>query len=220
MEEAILTRLDRLEAQNRRLKRAGVGALVIAAAVLLMGQARPVRTVEAQNFLLKDANGTVRARLSIELADRPTLSLLDAHGSPLVSLAGGQDPFLTLNRAGSEEQVTISVSRELSGLAVYGKDKGGPYHGLQAGLGVVKGTPGVDLFGEHGEQVTLNLETGMPKLLLFRNGASGFLADTESIQISDGQGFQAVLGTTNLQVPRTGETRKTSAASIVLFGKD
>ncbi len=34
------------------------------------------------------------------------------------------------------------------------------------------------------------------------------------------EGFQTVLGGTDLETPRTGETHKTSAASVVLFDKD
>jgi hypothetical protein len=40
------------------------------------------------------------------------------------------------------------------------------------------------------------------------------------IKVSDGQGFEATLGTTDLVTPRTGESHKTSAASLVMFDKD
>ena len=50
----ITEHLEKLERQNRRMKQAGVVALIIAAAVLLMGQASPNRTVEANEFVLRD----------------------------------------------------------------------------------------------------------------------------------------------------------------------
>ncbi len=43
---AVVERLEKLEKHNRRLKQRGAVALIIAAAVSLMGQASPQRTVE------------------------------------------------------------------------------------------------------------------------------------------------------------------------------
>ncbi len=61
---AVLERLERLERSNRRLKVSGLVLLLGLAAVGLMGQARPaLQTVEAQEFVVKDAGGVVRARL-------------------------------------------------------------------------------------------------------------------------------------------------------------
>jgi len=39
-------------------------------------------------------------------------------------------------------------------------------------------------------------------------------------KLSDSQGYQTAIGSTDLSTPRTGETHKTSAASVVLIGKD
>lgn len=40
------------------------------------------------------------------------------------------------------------------------------------------------------------------------------------IELSDKQGFQTIVGVANLESPKTGETHKTSAASLVIFDKD
>ena len=56
----LMERLEKLEKQNRRLKQVGAVALVLAASILLMGQAPARRTVEANEFILKDASGNVR----------------------------------------------------------------------------------------------------------------------------------------------------------------
>ena len=47
--------------ENRRLKQFGITAMILIAAVLAMGQARPPRTIEAEVFLLKDVDGNVKA---------------------------------------------------------------------------------------------------------------------------------------------------------------
>jgi hypothetical protein len=41
-----------------------------------------------------------------------------------------------------------------------------------------------------------------------------------SLSIADPNGFRSVIGSVDLETPRTGERHKTSAASVVLFGKD
>ncbi len=50
-------RVEHLERENRRLKQFGIAALVLIAAVVAMGQARPARTIEAEEFLLKMQTG-------------------------------------------------------------------------------------------------------------------------------------------------------------------
>jgi len=64
--EQIQQRLLQLERQNRRFKQVGAIVLIVMAALFVMGQAAPGRkTVEAQEFILKDASGKVRATLSM-----------------------------------------------------------------------------------------------------------------------------------------------------------
>lgn len=217
--QSLIERVEKVEKQNRRLKQIGLGVAVLAGAVLLMGQARSNRTIEAEKFVLKDANGRIRARLGMEADDRPTLALLDAKGFPLVSMGAGESPFLILCKGSCENQVQLGAySSDLFGLALYGNDKGA-FHGLRVGLGVVKGVPGLNLFGEDStQQASLDLETG-PRLLL--SGEDGdVLLEKASLEISDKQGFSTRVGSTALETPRTGESHKTSAASVVLFGKD
>ena len=76
--EIMSGRLEKLERQNRRMKQAGAVVLLFAGALLLMGQAPPRRMVEANEFVLKDGNGRVRAILSA--ATSPTLYFLDENG--------------------------------------------------------------------------------------------------------------------------------------------
>jgi hypothetical protein len=61
--EDLLDRLAKLEKQNRRFKLLGVAALVGVTLLLVMGQAPAKKTVEANEFVLKDDRGNIRARL-------------------------------------------------------------------------------------------------------------------------------------------------------------
>lgn len=45
-------------------------------------------------------------------------------------------------------------------------------------------------------------------------------AGMPSLTVSDNEGFQTTVGTELLETTRTGETHKTSAASVVLFDKE
>ncbi len=64
--ETLSRRLDKVEWENRRLKLAGVVALTVIAAVVLMGQAtesKVVKVIEAEKFVLRDGQGRQRAEL-------------------------------------------------------------------------------------------------------------------------------------------------------------
>lgn len=153
-------RMENLEHENRRLKRIVALAAVTGASLLLMGQAKSSRTVEAEKFVLRDANGNVRGELSVESLGEPRLTLRDARGFPVVSVAGGDEPFLTMMRPGTNEQVTLSNNRTGYGLALYGKE-------IQVGLAVTNGVPALSLFDAHGkERATVDLMSDEPRLSL------------------------------------------------------
>ena len=64
--ETLARRLYKVEWENRRLKLAGVVALAVIAAVVLMGQAtesKVVKVIEAEKFVLRDGQGRQRAEL-------------------------------------------------------------------------------------------------------------------------------------------------------------
>ena len=76
--QAVLGRLEKLERQNRRLRRLGFAPLLLIGGVLLVAQCAPSsRTVQAQRFDLLDSAGRTRAELSM-LADGPALKLYDS----------------------------------------------------------------------------------------------------------------------------------------------
>lgn len=91
--DTLTQRLDRLERQNWRLKQMAGLILVGIAALVLMGEALPKsRTVEAEEFVLKDASGRVRAilgadRFSGEGEPQHGLFLYDASGRARARLA-------------------------------------------------------------------------------------------------------------------------------------
>jgi len=81
--ETLARRLDGVERENRWLKRAGVLALAVIAAVVLMGQVKPQsRTIETENLIIKDEKGVIRVKLALR-----GLRMYDRNGKIKVELS-------------------------------------------------------------------------------------------------------------------------------------
>lgn len=173
---AMMNRLERLEKQNRSFKQIGTLGLILIGSVLLMGQASPKRTVEANEFVLKDSSARIRGRLSIK-NDGPMLELLGNSGETGAVLAVGADGA-----------------------------------GLSLGYGNSRYMPVNLTMGKSGPDLNLNDATGHIHLSI--------LSGSPSLELLDKEGFITAIGGTDLKTPATGETHKTSAASVVLFDKD
>jgi len=193
-------RLEKLERQNRRMKLAGLGAFVIAGTLLLMGQARPVQpsTIRGNRFVLVDAQGQERAVIEMYKGG-PVLALCNANKNPsavlsTLSLIGD----LSLCGANRQARALDAFSAAGPSLALYDA------HGTpRAQLGVSWGYSGLTLSDVNGKtRAGLHAFSGGPMLDLY-----------------DASGFEAIVGSTDV-LTSTGETHETSAASIVLFGKD
>jgi hypothetical protein len=233
--QALADRVTRVEAQNRRLKKATIAALVLVSAVLVMGQAGTRRILEANEFVLKDNSGTARARLSMETTNRPTLTFYGEKNPISASLAGGDEPFLILNRAGTDQQVQLGANRDFYGLGLYEKE-------IRAGISVQNGNPGIELFnesgkprvsieaGKTGEFILLGDTAGKESSMLWNSGVSilgkagSFRLELgeegPSLDLKDNEGYSTTLGRTDLIALGSGRKERTPAASLVLFGKD
>jgi hypothetical protein len=89
----------------------------------------------------------------MEMKERPTLSFYNDYNSISTSLAGGDEPFLVLNRPGTLETVQLGANRTFFGLGIYEKE-------IRAGLSVQNGVPGLELYNESGKpQVGLELSS-------------------------------------------------------------
>jgi hypothetical protein len=177
--ESLNNRLARLESQNHRFKQLAVVGLV-GAALLLMGQTPVKKTVEANEFILRDQSGNVRARLSMPDDAMPQMLFLDGKGNPSLELTGG----------------------------------------IAGALG-----SSVGIFDAQGERVGMffsGLDGGNFWLRPKGPGSSLVMLVPGSVEISDDEGFATEVGVVQLvtsRTSRTGETHKTSAASLVMLDK-
>jgi len=176
--QSLCERLERFEGQNRRLKRCGLGVLLLAGAIGVMGQAG-----------LVDAEGQARATLGMD-GRVPQLCLYDTRGRTRVSLqvdSVGQPALIFHDEAGNETVTFV---------------------GMEDGPG---------LWLSPGASRSLSLQD-----MLKQKGGIGLYLGKEgpAIQIEDVNGFSTVAGKFSLITPKTGETRHTSAASLLLFDKE
>jgi hypothetical protein len=92
--EALVRRLERVERENRRLKRIGFAVLAGITALVLMGQAKPdkvAEVVEAEKFVLREPSGKLRASLGVGADGVASLSLTDRAEKPHAVLAASRD---------------------------------------------------------------------------------------------------------------------------------
>lgn len=88
---AIAERVSTLERQNRVLRQGMIANIVVFLSIILMGQAKPSpRIVEAQQFVLKDANGAVHGRLGV-LPKGSEMILGNDTAQPIMSMRVGTD---------------------------------------------------------------------------------------------------------------------------------
>jgi hypothetical protein len=214
---AITERLDRLEKENRRLKRLGLAALAVMGAALVMGQSPTNRTLEANEFILKDASGSVRATLKMNKGE-PWLTLSGSNGKSEATLMPDAVEFADSN--GIDRVMLGSHS------AAFYQREGGKNVVTDEGPGLVlsgpDGTGRADLRGmTDGAALYLyGPNRDRDNKLLRVTLSSGAGGNGPSLSISDDQGFQAVVGSVSLLAPSTGGSTRLSAASMVLFDKD
>ncbi len=109
--QSLAARMDKLEAQNRRWRLASI-LLAVSSASLVLIAAKPAdpvdsavihaRTVEAQDFVVKDADGQIRARLTLnpqikikKEANGPTFNMNAPLGPALQFYDGKGDAIWT-----------------------------------------------------------------------------------------------------------------------------
>ena len=142
----ILERIRELEVQNRRLKKWNVVILTSLCVIILMGQAMPSpHVVEAQKFVLKDAEGNVRGWMGT-IGKGSELNLGNVNAQPMMRFVVGTDSSL-LHLFGSHQ----------SGMS-FGLDSGTPDISIVGAEGT--GAARV-AFGDFGPSLTLTDAKGL-----------------------------------------------------------
>jgi hypothetical protein len=213
--QQVMDRLERVEAQNRRLVRGGLALVLLCGSALLIAEKPFARDIEAERFTLKDAAGKVRAELAMTEAGGPELVLYSDGGIKALLNADNSGPNLVLWRG--DAIAHLSADKHGPSLKLFGP-KGTEGTGVgDATLGIDNDGPSFELFGPEGTGVgdaNLNVGKDGPSFRLVGNGDKGSADLTVGgagphLFLKDLQGFSASLGSEALATP-------TTAASIYL----
>ena len=160
--QALADRVSRLETQNRRLKMAGLAFVTLASALLLMGQTRSSRLMEASEFRLTDANGRTRARLAMGVGGGPTLTFFDTKDLPIAGIDGGKEPSLFLTGWDNAAHILLRITKDSYGIDLADKRP-------RATLSVSNNSTGLDFWDEFGDpQATMSVDKSSGNIT-FRN---------------------------------------------------
>jgi hypothetical protein len=188
--KSLYERVERLERQNRWMKRMGAAAILSAGVLLVSGQAKvdTKKTVDANEFVLKDTNGVVRAKLGmgvVLMTKGPGLVLYDDRAQQMATFAtSDEEARIYLGSSGSIPNSTSSS--------------------------IWAGVPGKD-----GSGVGITGPSGVVRMIL-----DGAVIGGPQISMEDKEGFETHIGKTDLVSRKTGKTEQTSAASVVMFDKE
>jgi len=131
----VLERLERIEHQNRNLKRSWAAAVFGVLALILMGQAMPNKVpevIEAQKFVLRDSQGRGRATLGFTPDNSPALILNQTDGTIGTTLKAGPQgrSMLSLYDRGGNPRALLSVDTDGSTGLTFGDAAGKARAGL------------------------------------------------------------------------------------------
>jgi hypothetical protein len=143
----VLERLQNLETQNQRLRRAlGIIVILVCSFAALGMAAKKGRSVQANEFLLKDTDGTVRAALRMG-STGPRLLFYDENGKAVRALMGvlGSGPALGLYDKSGKTRISLAVASNGANLTFNDADEK-----LRAELGMSGESPNLMFFNADG----------------------------------------------------------------------
>ena len=233
----LVLRLDRLERENRRLKRIGALVVVVISGVFMMGQALPKnRIVEAEKFVLKDTGGKVRAILgaahpyakapSAELITLPA-TRLEGYGLHLYGADGryrsgfaewpGGGGYFTLRDTRTPSSINLNVGSDHAVLEL--SPTGASYEEAEhkAQRKIEEWAKKWDAAKTAEERYSIWADNPRKINVAVRLRTS---SRWSSLKIGTKGNIRAVLGYTKLENTRTGVVEHRPVSSLVLFDKD
>ncbi len=123
--DTMMQRLERLERENRSMKRTGIAALACLCFVALIGATSAKnKTVEAQNFIVKDAQGRTLADFGLRADGMPKMELYDNGGRSRAVLSSLPDGSAALVIHGTDgKRLAVStIGTGAIGFTMFDKD--------------------------------------------------------------------------------------------------
>jgi hypothetical protein len=201
-------RLERLERDNRRLKRVAIAGIAMAAVLGVIYSVacssgrnsaviKPdVEKVTVREFDMVDGAGKVRVKIAMDCPQgdncQPSIKMFDPDGKAVTSIGAG-----ALTVSGKEKEASLLSDRLQFNVSSKGS---APSVTAEVGSGTAGGGL-LSLEGNNGRYVRVN-------------------ANSPNIEIKDAQGYVMNLGAADLTTVVSGETSQTTADSILMFGND
>ncbi len=108
--DSLVSRMDRLERQNRSLKLAIYGLTVcIVAGLLTAASQAPNRMIDAEEIVLRDGNGNVRMKIEVNNEEGVVQSFLDANGEARIKTLIQPDGVARLRFMDEAGQVRLGM---------------------------------------------------------------------------------------------------------------
>ncbi len=231
VEKSIVVRVERLERENRRLKRVLLLAAVVVAAGLMLAPSapkkKPLETVKSREVQILDDQGNVRVSMKLDASGDPVLELTGAKGGGARLAVAGERTALSLS---DEKRVRASLEitkddamldlEDAEGKRTASVQAGGILGCLledtrtgrdEAGLVIGDTGPVVALSAPDAAgaaEVTLAVSQGSEPLIAVSRGKAAARLDVTSagdpsVTLTDADGHdRAVLGVTKLEVER------------------
>jgi hypothetical protein len=201
-------RLEKLELDNRRLKRAAVAGITLAVALGIIysvacssdrnsGGIKPdAEKVTTREFDVVDGAGKVRVKIAMDCHSatncQPSIKMFDRDGKAVTSVGAG-----SVAVSGEKETASLQGDRLQFNVASEGSKPR-----VTAEVGSGSGGGGLlSLAGTGGSYVLVN-------------------ANSPSVEMKDAQGYMMDLGAVDLTTVNSGQTSRTTASSIVMFSND
>jgi hypothetical protein len=202
-EQAILARIERLERENAWIKRVCAAVLLMGATLFLMGQAKQGSTAWQKQIRVDK----VQAR-TIELFTPEGNLTVKLGGSPL----GGSE--LIMFDGNRKARVSLDSSAPLLQMGKLEIDNTGHVSLCGGGKGTVRLGYGSLILSDEAGRQTASLGASDSEAVLT------LISDTPRLLVGKPNDYRTEIGSTDLLIPSTGETHRTSAASVVLFDKN
>jgi hypothetical protein len=228
----IISRLERVERENKRLKRIGpVGLLLVGTLVVMTQAPARLRTLEAERLVIRYPNGKEAIVLEAGMVDGARAAFHYPNGEEGISLEASPRPYLGaiayFQPLGTTNGVRISAFAEESWFQINSpqnklrlemRASDYDFAELSMQLPATGPPPGLRpyiLSVDSSGNITQRLWSKNGTLQL-RNGPTG-----AAVQLLDNQEHpRAVLGNTSLETTRTGSIESRPLSSLVLFDKD
>jgi hypothetical protein len=188
--QPVLERLEKLEQECKRSRMLGALLLLLLAAILLAGAAQPGQHTLTANEFILQDNQG-RTRADLSVDSKGVaFTFFDEAERKQMLLMAGRD-----TTGHGHAWLALGERAANARLTLVGTD---PDDFATVSDG------GVFVAGKHTTRIVLSV--------------SG--PDSPSVEVADSQGYTAALGVSRFEQTGTGETHETSAASLVLLGKD